>query len=39
VEEVRIVAADQVVKTVADKEGRIAAVTQAVQVVLEVRNN
>jgi hypothetical protein len=37
--EVRIVAADQVVKTVADKEARIAAVTQLVQVGLEVRNN
>jgi hypothetical protein len=37
--EVRIVAADQVVKTVADKEARIAAVTQVVQVDSEVRNN
>ena len=35
----KIVAADQVVRTVADKEAKTVAVTQAVQVVSEVRNN
>ena len=35
----KIVAVDQVVRTVADKEAKTVAVTQAVQVVSEVRNN